>query len=338
MTFWKWSRTAASNATADSTCPFPEGMAPSAVNDGTRGMMAAAAKYRDDVAGAIVTSGSSSAYAVASFQGFDTVAHLDGQTIAFSPHTTNVDTVTLNVDGLGAKPLRTAPGVELVAGTLIQGTPYIALYNNTDGAFYLRGYVSSPFNVPFLGGIDFWDTIAPNSRFIFPQGQQLSRTVYSAAFARWGTQFGVGDGSTTFNAPDVTGRVRAMIEPSASRLTHLSSGNSTVLGGAGGSDTVTMQRTDMPNVTVGISGNTSSVSLPADVAHAPNNYVATNFTTGGGGTVYYLGGGATPSTGGNTGTGTITSGSTASLNGGVSQTAMNNLPPMITCNYIIRIL
>jgi hypothetical protein len=84
MTFFKWSRIAANNATADSTCPFPEGMAASALNDGTRGMMAAASKYQDDIAGAIVTGGSSTAYTVFSYEGFDTRPHLDGQMIAFS--------------------------------------------------------------------------------------------------------------------------------------------------------------------------------------------------------------------------------------------------------------
>jgi hypothetical protein len=33
MTFFKWSRTASVNATADATCLFPEGMAPGAVID-----------------------------------------------------------------------------------------------------------------------------------------------------------------------------------------------------------------------------------------------------------------------------------------------------------------
>jgi hypothetical protein len=42
---------------------------------------------------------------------FDTLAHLNGQMIAFM-HTTNGATVMLNVGTLGAKPLRTAPGVE----------------------------------------------------------------------------------------------------------------------------------------------------------------------------------------------------------------------------------
>jgi fatty acid/phospholipid biosynthesis enzyme len=88
---------------------WQEGQAPSTVNDSARAMMAATAKYRDDIAGAIVTSGSSTAYTVSSYEVFDTLAHLGGQMIAFTPHTTNGATVTLNVDSLGAKPLRSAP-------------------------------------------------------------------------------------------------------------------------------------------------------------------------------------------------------------------------------------
>ena len=57
MSFWKWSRTAANNATADGSINWAEGQAPSTVNDSARAMMAAASKYRDDVAGAIATAG-----------------------------------------------------------------------------------------------------------------------------------------------------------------------------------------------------------------------------------------------------------------------------------------
>jgi hypothetical protein len=42
-------------------------------------------------------------------------------------------TVTLNVDRLGAKPLRTSPGVGGPSGMPIQGTPYVASYNNATG-------------------------------------------------------------------------------------------------------------------------------------------------------------------------------------------------------------
>src|SRR6516225_363535 len=119
MTLFKWSQTAANNANADSTCPFPEGMAPSALNDGTRGMMAAMAKYRDDIAGAILTSGTSTAYAIRSYEGFDSAAHMDGKMITFTPNLTNGGPVTLNVDGIGPRGLRSDPNTDLLAGTLI---------------------------------------------------------------------------------------------------------------------------------------------------------------------------------------------------------------------------
>ena len=131
MTFWKWSQTAAVNANADSTCPFPEGMAPSALNDGTRGMMAAAAKYRDDIAGLVVATGNGNNYTLSSFQGFDSLAHMHGAMIAFTLNTTNVaPAVALNVDGLGYKGVRSSPGVDLPSGVLIAGTPYSAVYKN----------------------------------------------------------------------------------------------------------------------------------------------------------------------------------------------------------------
>jgi hypothetical protein len=50
MTLYKWSQTASSDASADSTINWAEGQAPSSVNDSARAMMAATAKYRDDIA------------------------------------------------------------------------------------------------------------------------------------------------------------------------------------------------------------------------------------------------------------------------------------------------
>ena len=251
MTLYKWSQTPSANATADSTINWMEGQAPSSVNDSARSMMTAIAKYRDDVAGAIVTGGSNTSYTLSSFQLFQSAAQLDGRIVAFTPHVTNAAAVTLNVDGLGAKPLRSAPDSDLMAGVLIQGTPYQALYNATDGAFYLFGIGSTlagnPYNIPLLGGLDYWHEVTPNSSFIFPLGQAISRTTYAAAFALWGTRFGAGDGSTTFNVPNKAGRVSAMVDASQTVLhpTYFG-GDPTVIGRGGGSQAHTLTEAEMP--------------------------------------------------------------------------------------------
>ncbi len=129
MAFWQWSKLAAANATADtSPINWQEGQAPSSVNDSARAMMARTAEWRDDISGTITTTGTSTAYALASNQIVTSLAVMGGAMIAFVPHLTNGQgspSVQLNVDGLGAKPLRSAPAVEIGAGTLIQGTPYI---------------------------------------------------------------------------------------------------------------------------------------------------------------------------------------------------------------------
>jgi microcystin-dependent protein len=336
MTLYKWSQTAAADANADSTINWAEGQAPSSVNDSARAMMAATAKYRDDIAGAIVTAGTSTAYTVSSFQVFDTLADLNGQMIAFTPHTTNGATVTLSVDSLGAKPLRSAPNVDLAAGVIIQGTPYTATYNNTDGAFYLQGLYGNPYNVPLLGGLDFWDTVAPNSSFVFPQGQAISRTAYAAAFARWGTTYGPGDGSTTFNVPDKTGRVSAMLESTANRLTTAGAGvNGAAIGSAGGQQTYMMQRPDLPNVQPSFAGMSGTVNVLSSAGFVTGNALIGG-VSGGSGNAEAPQNAAIQ---GVSSSGSFTpQGTVQSLNGGVTQTAMNNLPPLIVCNYIIRIV
>jgi len=325
MTLYKWSQTASSDATADSTINWAEGQAPSSVNDSARAMMAATAKYRDDVAGAIVTGGTSTAYTVSSYEVFDTLAHLGGQMIAFTPHTTNGATVTLNVDSLGAKPLRSAPGVELLAGTIIQGTPYMATYNNSDGAFYLQGFFGNPYSVPLLGGLDFWDTITPNSAFIFPAGQAISRATYSAAFARWGTTYGAGDGSTTFNVPDKTGRVSAMKEAVGTRLTTAKVGVDGGTMGATGGGTQTLVLANLPAYTPAGTITNGAITLTGGTVGG----TSAGGTTGGSQN--------TPISAGNIGATQAASTFTGTAQGGTS-TPVNVAQPTIICNYIIRII
>jgi microcystin-dependent protein len=265
MAFWSWSKTAASNATADATINWAEGQSPSSVNDSARAMMARAAEWRDDVSGTITTFGSATAYMATSNQGFDTLGHLNGAMIAFVPHTSCGATVTLNVDGQGAKPLRTSPGAELQAGMLIQGTPYVATYNSADGAFYLRGFYALPYAIPIGGLLPYVGISAPNSNFALPFGQAVSRTTYATLFSLTSTTFGVGDGSTTFNLPDLRGRAIFGLDnmggSAASRIT-VAGGNfdGTVLGNAGGAQNQTLTQAQLPAVAPTFTGNTVNVS------------------------------------------------------------------------------
>jgi microcystin-dependent protein len=316
-----WSRTAASNSTADAQVNWAEGQAPSSVNDSARAMMASLAGYRDDIAGAIATGGTSTAYTITSYQVFDTLAHMSGHVIAFTPHTTNGATVTLNVDGLGAKPLRSAPSVELPAGVLVQGTPYTALYNNSDAVWYLHNFFVNPYAIPIAGGIDFWGTTTPNSAFAFPAGQAISRTTYSALFTIMSTTYGVGDGSTTFNLPDKTGRVSAMKESSATRLTSTYfGGTSTSMGAVGGLESNNVILTHDHDIT--------------DPGHTHTSTVVQ---------------GSSPGTGDYPQRGTVNSASTPAnatssattgitINNAGSASAHNIVQPTIICNYIIRII
>lgn len=326
MTLFKWSQTAASDATADSTINWSEGQAPSSVNDSARAMMAATAKYRDDIAGAIVTAGTSTAYTVASYQSFDTLAHLSGMAIAFTPHATCGSTVTLNVDSLGAKPLRSAPTIEIPGGTLVQGTPYVAVYNNTDGAFYLQGFYGNLYNVPLGSGMDYWGFTAPNSAFAFPAGQAISRTTYNPLFAILGTTYGNGDGTTTFNLPDKTGRVSAMAEASPSRLTSTYfGGTSSNIGAVGGGESKTLITGNLPAYTpagsVGLSANGGSA--PIAVAQSPSGSGVTS--------------GASFNTFATSQFFNLTGSFGGTAQGGTS-TPFRTVQPTIICNYIIRIL
>jgi len=49
-------------------------------------------------------------------------------------------------------------------------------------------------------------SVLPAGRWLWCDGQAVSRTTYSDLFSVCGTVFGSGDGSTTFNVPDMRGR------------------------------------------------------------------------------------------------------------------------------------
>ena len=144
-----WSKTAATNATADSTINWAEGQAPSSVNDSARALMASAAKYRDDVNGSLVlSSGSATAYTVTTNQVFASLTALDSRLLCIVPDVTSGASVTLAVDGLAAKQINSSTGVAIPTGAMVAKTPYFLIYFNATTEFILLGSVVAGSAIP----------------------------------------------------------------------------------------------------------------------------------------------------------------------------------------------
>ena len=86
-----------------------------------------------------------------------------------------------------------------------------------------------------------WGSASIPSGFLECNGQAVSRSTYAALFAVVSTTYGVGDGTTTFNVPDLTDR------------TVVNKSNTKNLAQTGGANTVTP--------TGNISGSTGSTTL-----------------------------------------------------------------------------
>ena len=95
--------------------------------------------------------------------------------------------------------------------------------------------------------LDYAGSTAPDG-FLFPYGQAISRTTYGALFLSLIHISGSGDGSTTFNLPDLRGRVLAgkdnMGGSAANRITLGST-----LGYTVGAETHTLLTGEMPSHT-----------------------------------------------------------------------------------------
>ena len=176
-------------------------------------------------------------------------------------------------------------------------------------------------------------TTAPNSSFVFPFGQAISRTTYSTLFSLVSTTYGAGDGSTTFNVPDLRGRVVAgkddMGGIAASRIT--SSGSSiigTTLGAAGGTETQTLTLSQLPT------GITSANASQAISVTSTVNMLS-------GGNLNQWNGGLNNYALQNPSFGTVTSignNSISVTSNNTSGSSHPNVQPTIICNYILRII
>jgi len=150
--------------------------------------------------------------------------------------------------------------------------------NLEDGGVILSKLATSVANalVPIGTILPYGGASSPNSSWLLCYGQAVSRSTYSSLYAILGDLYGVGDGSTTFNLPDLRGRVPvgndAMGGTASNRMQRsttltTSSGSASGTVGSAAGLSIGMRITN-PNVTAGttitaISGTTITMSANA---------------------------------------------------------------------------
>jgi microcystin-dependent protein len=116
-----------------------------------------------------------------------------------------------------------------------------------DSAVASTSYVDSVAGLA-AGIVQMYAGSSAPSGWLVCDGSAVSRTTYSALFTAIGTTWGVGDGSTTFNLPDMRGR-SPLGAGSGTGLT------SRTLGTSYGSEKTALNASDIPSHTHPIGGN-----------------------------------------------------------------------------------
>lgn len=241
-----WSETDASNDILGGP-GWPGGMNANQVEPNARGMMGAIRRIWDRLNPQQSSAGSGGAYVWTPANISYPTAYMQGEIYWFKANFTSVGGDTLNVNGLGAKPIYKTTNAGLIAiaaSDMELGSMYALAYdsalNSGGGGFQL---LNSSGAIP-SGTIMHTAASAAPAGWLLANGAAVSRTTYATLFAAIGTAYGSGDGSTTFNLPDGRGRVLVGQDPSnaTGRLTaNTSQGvSAATLGNAGGEQSHTL--------------------------------------------------------------------------------------------------
>lgn len=130
-----------------------------------------------------------------------------------------------------------------------------------------------------VGSIKMYGGSTAPSKWLICDGSAVSRTTYANLFAVIGTSFGAGDGSTTFNLPDLVGRtaIGAGTGTATGATAH-------TLGSKGGKETVTLTIDEMPAHThdlPNVMGYVMSTAGGNGTYGAVNTWTEVNSTGGG---------------------------------------------------------
>lgn len=156
------------------------------------------------------------------------------------------------------------------------------------------------------GTIQMWTGSAIPDGWLLCDGAAVSRTIYNWLFEQIGTSYGQGDGSTTFNVPDMVGRMGVG-----------ANGSTYTLGSTGGAARHTLTNSELPTITGSIEAYSGDVGFLRKVSgcFTPLTEKAAPVKVEG-----YA---------------TVVSYNTANFSIGGGQ-AHNNMPPYTAVNYIIK--
>lgn len=133
-------------------------------------------------------------------------ASTNGQTFYFVAGATNTGALTLSVNG--GSPISvvktTTSGTAILTGTeVVAGNVIGVTYYSTTGQFQLVTNNVSIATPP--GQLATYAMTSCPAGWLAANGSAVSRTTYSVLFSNIGSTWGNGDGSTTFNLPDLRG-------------------------------------------------------------------------------------------------------------------------------------
>lgn len=173
------------------------------------------------------------------------------------------------------------------------------LVYQTDGAagfYYYTGSAWTNLTSGGTGGVPsgtimaYAGSTAPDG-WALCSGGTVSRSANASLFAAIGTTYGAGDGSTTFNLPDLRGRAifgkDNMGGSTASRLTSAGGIDGTTLGATGGAQTVTLSESNLPSHSHSFTGTSVTTSSNSHTHTYQDAYFAENFSGGTGGNSRY---------------------------------------------------
>ena len=218
-------------------------------------------------------------------------AYVTGMAVRFKADVRNTGACTLNVNGLGAVTIKKDTNQDLSDNDIKASQIIEVVY---DGANFQL--VSQP--IP-TGSLLIWSTTTSPSGYLLCDGTAVSRATFAGLFAVVSTTYGIGDGATTFNLPNLKGRVPVGVDAGQAEFTPIAT--------TGGEKTHTLTVAEMPAHTHDVSvdsdaGGVEQIRVRKANLDATSGLSVPNAakTTGGGG-------------------------------------AHNNLQPYLVMNYIIKI-